>query len=77
MGYGYVHGVADAPNASGSICLPQGVVIGQEAVEVMKYVDVNPEKWQYPAEDEVYLALYDVWPCDKMQRAGSKNKTFQ
>ena len=59
---GYVIGVSDMRDRL-TICLPQGVTVGQLIAIVQKYLRANPEKWNHGAQDLVLNAFRTAFPC--------------
>lgn len=62
---GYIAGVADVLSAQNgnSICIPKGVVLGQLTDVVTYWLRDHPEKRQYTANSQVYLALDKAFHC--------------
>jgi hypothetical protein len=60
---GYVAGVADALSASGAICAPKPVTVGQDVAIVMKYLNDHPERRRYSASSLAAVALGEQFAC--------------
>lgn len=62
---GYILGVVDALNimADGSICLPRTLPSEQAVLAVDRWIQKNPERLPYPADQSVRSALADNWSC--------------
>jgi Rap1a immunity proteins len=63
---GYVQGVVD--NSLGSLlCVPEGAKLGQLETMVIKFVESNPQFWNYSGDLLVLRALIDTFPCKPKQ----------
>ncbi|GAA0704587.1 Rap1a/Tai family immunity protein [Dokdonella soli] len=60
----YVSGVVDALDGA-SICIPDGVKLGQLVAMVGKYLDDHPDQWNQAASTQVLLSLWPRFPCAK------------
>lgn len=63
---GYIQGVVD--NSLGTLlCMPDGVKLGQLETMVMKFLESNPQFWNYSGDLLVIKALIDTFPCKPKQ----------
>ena len=60
--FGYVSGVGDAMGY-----VPAGLMAGQLAAVVSKYLTNHPEKWSEPAVDLVIKALQEAFPLKRRE----------
>lgn len=59
---GYIQGVVD--NSLGTLlCVPDGVKLGQLETMVMKFLESNPQFWNYSGDLLVTKALIGTFPC--------------
>jgi hypothetical protein len=61
---GYVSGIADTGDGL-LFCPGIRVVVGQLTAVVEKYLENNPEKWDYEAAPLVIRAMQQAFPCEK------------
>jgi hypothetical protein len=55
-----------ALHAPRPFCIPDGVQGGDQLIRVVvKYIDQRPEVMHRPFAELVYLALKEVWPCNR------------
>jgi len=59
---GYVNGVVDT-NDEILFCTTRGVTRGQLSAVVTKYLNNNPERWNYAAHILVNDAMKNAFPC--------------
>ncbi|WP_128956012.1 Rap1a/Tai family immunity protein [Bradyrhizobium zhanjiangense] len=46
------------------ICKPQGTTIGQQVRIVLKYLSDNPKELHKIAQEVIFEALKQAWPCE-------------
>ena len=46
-------------------CKPEGSTVGQAVAVTLKFLNQNPELWNYSAQDLTAAALANAWPCPK------------
>ena len=61
---GYVVGVADALHKI-TLCVPNGVTVGQANDVVLNWLDRNPQARHFSADSVVAAALGQSWACKK------------
>ncbi len=59
----YISGAVDALHATGRLCTPDEVTLGQEIAVVLKYLEGHPELLHRPRFDLVQSALLAHWAC--------------
>ena len=46
-------------------CRPENSTVGQAVAITLKFLNQNPELWNYSAPDLTAAALANAWPCPK------------
>lgn len=67
---GYVMGASDALTTV-TVCMPDGVTVGQAHDIVKRYLEDNPAIRHLSADSLVNRALSRVWPCQRSNQRGS------
>jgi hypothetical protein len=62
---GYVTGIADVMQISKSLCVPDGVTVGQMVDVIVKYLRDHPEKRHYSVAAATFNTLSQTFPCPK------------
>jgi Rap1a immunity proteins len=62
--YGFIEGLVYAA-IDRSFCPPKGVVFGQGAAVVIKYIEARPERMHEKFGDLALEALTAAWPCKR------------
>lgn len=62
--FGYVVGVSDALHKI-TLCVPNGVTVGQVNDVVLLWLDRNPQSRHFSADSMVVAALSPIWGCKK------------
>jgi len=60
---GYIMGVYDALDTAGLFCAPKDITAGRLRDLVQAYLQENPERWDFDAENVVIIALGKAYPC--------------
>lgn len=68
---GYIVGAADAYNEN--LCIPQTVTKGQLNDVVYRFLRVNPQHRDLPADVLVLLSLGEHWACPKKDKGRNKS----
>jgi hypothetical protein len=61
---GYIVGVYDALDTSRFFYTPEDISAGRLRDVVLAYLQQNPERWDFQAENVVAIALGKVYPCE-------------
>jgi hypothetical protein len=48
-----------------NVCQPQGITVGQQVRIVLKYLSENPKELHKLAQEIIFEALKQAWPCEK------------
>ena len=62
---GYVQGLVEGKAQDETLCIPDGVVQGQIAEAVRKYLRDHPEELHLHAVPLIVKAIQAAWPCSK------------
>jgi|WetSurMetagenome_2_1015567.scaffolds.fasta_scaffold64564_4 hypothetical protein len=60
---GYVQGLVEGKAQDEELCIPDGVVQGQVAEAVRKYLKDHPEELHLHAVPLILKAIQAAWPC--------------
>jgi len=69
---GYIVGAADAYGGE-AVCVPPTVTKGQLNDVVYRFLRINPQHRDLPADVLVLLSLREHWPCSKKEKGRSKS----
>jgi len=61
---GYILGVYDAMDTTRFFCTPSDITAGRLRDIVLAYLQQNPERWDFDAENLVTIALGKEFPCE-------------
>lgn len=61
---GYIVGVYDAMDTTRFFCTPSDITAGRLRDIVLAYLQQNPERWDFDAENLVTIALGQAFPCE-------------
>lgn len=61
---GYIVGVYDTMDTTRFFCTPADITAGRLRDVVLTYLQQNPERWDFDAENVVTIALGKVYPCE-------------